>query len=217
MPVSHLSKWKYRKQSTGTPLRPFVDESAGSNLSWKTQGLNGNKVLTDKKRYLVCFKMSKWFSERRDTCILLVQKTGKKRERGIFNTGSSKVEVLPGTLLLLHSTANNIFIFESLDQENIEIECRTDAGEFEPVSLDDCQLLFSIPTCTERLVVFHNKQWLEEGLNLQKGDVVEVQMKGYETDLLGILQYKGKVTDIEGTYFGVELVVIVLTEICSYN
>ena len=153
----------------------------------------------------------RYSDEKRYTCILLVQKIGKKRERGLFSSGSSKVDVLPGTLILYQKldSVDNTLIFESLDQENIELECKTN-DEYEPVSIDEFQLLYSVPTCQERLVVFHNKAWIEEGMDLKVGDAVEVQMKGCEADLLGILRYKGKVTDIEGIYFGVELVVIFL-------
>ena len=153
--------------------------------------------------------MSNWYlDEKKYTCILLVQKIGKKKERGLFSSGSSKVDVLPGTLILFqnHNSFDKTLVFESLDQENIELECKS-SDEYEPVSTDEFQLLYSIPTCQERLVVFHNKAWIEEGMDLKVGDAVEVQMKGCDPDLLGMLRYKGKVTDIEGIYFGVELVV----------
>ena len=149
-------------------------------------------------------------------CILLVQKIGKKRERGLFSSGSSKVDVLPGTLILFQNqnSVDNTLLFESLDQENIELECNSN-DEYEPVSIDEFQLLYSVPTCQERLVVFHNKPWIAEGLDLKVGDAVEVQMKGCDNDLLGILRYKGKVSDIEGIYFGIELVVNVLRKLNS--
>ena len=151
--------------------------------------------------------MSNWYIDERKY-ILLVQKTGKKKEKGLLKSGSSKVDVLPGTLLhLLYSSDPNIFIFECLDQENIEIECRS-TDEFGSVTPDEFQLLFSVPTCNDRFVVFHNKSWIEEGMQLKVGDIVEVQMKGCDNDLVGILRYKGKVTDIDGIYFGIELVVI---------
>lgn len=149
--------------------------------------------------------MTSWHEDRRCSCILLVKKIGKKKEKNLLKSGSSKVDVLPGTLLLLQNSFDpNSHVFECFDQENIEIECTVD--EYQSVSIDEFQLLYSVPTCNERLTVFNNKQWLEEGMILKVGDVVEVQMKGCDNDLLGILRYKGKVTDILGIYFGVELV-----------
>lgn len=152
--------------------------------------------------------MSKYYPDDKYTCILLVQKSGKRKEKGLFNTGSSVVDVLPGTLLFLQKSFENSVVFECIDQGNVEIECSRN-GEYESVTTDELQLLYSVPTCAERLTVFHNKTWLQEGLDLIVGDAVEVQMKGCDPDLIGILRYKGKVSDVAGIYFGVELVVII--------
>ena len=202
IPVLYTLQLGNRIQLTGSWFYSNDDESAEKHSQWLEKPLtNYQKVFFD------CFKMSSRFIEDR-RFILLVQKNGKKRERTLLKSGSSKVDVLPGTLLrLLYSEDPHLFIFETFDQENIEVECRS-TDEFEAVTPDEFQLLFSVPTCNDRLVVFHNKAWIEEGIQLKVGDLVEVQMKGYDNDLLGVLKFKGKVTDIEGIYFGIELVVM---------
>ena len=143
-------------------------------------------------------------------CILLYQCLGKKREKGLLKSGSTKIEVLPGTLLRFidvdrGSVVPKTFLLETLDPENIEIHC--DQDKFKEVKDEEYDYLVSIPTCNERLNVFYNKEWLQEGVGLQIGDSVEVSIKGVSVDVLGIIRYKGHVSDVPGIYFGVELIV----------
>lgn len=139
--------------------------------------------------------------------ILLADKIGKKKERGILRT-TSKVDVLPGTLLLLVEERNDKqrntlwWILETLDPENIEIECQpTDTGQ---LSKTEFALLQPIPVCEERLSIFQDQEWLKEGAQLQINDQVTVAVKG-QPYLKGIIKYKGELPGVKGIQFGIEL------------
>lgn len=143
--------------------------------------------------------------------ILLADKIGKKKERGILRT-TSKVDVLPGTLLLLVEERNDKqrntlwWILETLDPENIEIECQpTDTGQ---LSKTEFALLQPIPVCEERLSIFQDQEWLKEGAQLQINDQVTVAVKG-QPYLKGIIKYKGELPGVKGIQFGIELLGVI--------
>ncbi|XP_062592565.1 ubiquitin carboxyl-terminal hydrolase CYLD-like [Saccostrea cucullata] len=140
--------------------------------------------------------------------ILLADKIGKKKERGILRTTSSKVDVLPGTLLLLveerydKQRTTLSWILETLEPENIEIECQpTDTGQLTKIEF---ALLQPIPVCQERLSIFQDQEWLKEGAQLQLEDPVTVAVKG-QPYLKGIIKYKGELPGVKGIQFGIEL------------
>ncbi|XP_071091905.1 ubiquitin carboxyl-terminal hydrolase CYLD-like [Haliotis cracherodii] len=148
-------------------------------------------------------------SENEQYFILLLKKLGKKKERGFVSSlkSGSKVELLAGTLLVLTDNFSKgdklIFLLETLDSETVEIQCIP--GEIETVGLGALDLLNPVPTCQDRLAVYQDKEWMKEGLVLKEGDHVLVKPKGEQTELPGILRYKGKVPNIKGIIFGVEL------------
>lgn len=140
--------------------------------------------------------------------ILLDDKIGKKKERGILRTTSSKVDVLPGTLLLLVEERNDKqrntlwWTLETLEPENIEIECQPpDTGQ---LSKTEFALLQPIPVCQERLSIFQDQEWLKEGAHLQLNDPVTVAVKG-QPYLKGLIKYKGELPGVKGIQFGIEL------------
>ncbi|XP_048762223.2 ubiquitin carboxyl-terminal hydrolase CYLD-like [Ostrea edulis] len=140
--------------------------------------------------------------------ILLADKIGKKKERGILRTTSSKVDVLPGTLLLLVEERNDKqrntlwWTLETLEPENIEIECQPpDTGQ---LSKTEFALLQPIPVCQERLSIFQDQEWLKEGAHLQLNDPVTVAVKG-QPYLKGLIKYKGELPGVKGIQFGIEL------------
>lgn len=149
--------------------------------------------------------------------ILLADKIGKKKERGILRT-TSKVDVLPGTLLFLteerFDKQTNIlwWILGTSDQENIEIECQpTDTGQ---LSKTEFALLQPIPVYKERLSILQDQFWLKEGTELQINDHVTVAVKG-QPFLKGIIKYKGELPGVKGIQFGIELLGVNI--LISYN
>ncbi|KAL5022293.1 hypothetical protein ScPMuIL_001448 [Solemya velum] len=121
-------------------------------------------------------------------------------------SGSSQVEVLAGTLLTLveerlYQHGNSKLILEIIDQENTVLESCID--DLSPLTYIQFELLRTVPSCSDRLLVFHDRQWLHEGESLKVGDKVQVQIKGHHNSLSGIIRFKGS---LDGCiYFGVEL------------
>lgn len=139
--------------------------------------------------------------------ILLVRKIGRKKERSILRPSNSEVEVLPGSLLVhIEETYNKheqlVWILELLEPESTEVECYFD--EIQQLKHQELNLLQPIPVLSERVTVFHDKTWLNEGVTLSVGDPVIVSLKG-NPDLAGTLRYKGVLKDNTGIQFGVEL------------
>jgi len=149
-------------------------------------------------------------------CILVRNCSGKKKEKGLIKSTTSRVDVLPGTLLVLvfrdidkrSHHQNNQYELETVDQENVEVRCSDE--DFKRISIDDFNLLMSIPTCNERMTIFHHESWLREGVELSCGDYVDVYDKQLARDLTGVLRFKGLVEGVKGTHFGVELIVSTL-------
>lgn len=149
-------------------------------------------------------------------CILLTKCCGKKREKKLLKSSTIKVDVLPGTLLLLldvikHPNNSVLYVLETIDQDDIEVQCPN--SDIRDITRDQFNLLINVPTCADRFTIFQNKEWLTEGLELSVGDYVDVYDKQSAQDLVGILRYKGEVTGIDGVHFGVQYVVI--TTFCS--
>lgn len=142
--------------------------------------------------------------------ILLTTKIGKKKESGILRKSYSRVEVLAGTLLLRVSDSERdengiaIWTLETLEPENIEVECKPVFDEIKQIDRLELQLLQPIPVCSERIAVYMNSNWLQEGLNLKVGDGVIVYLKGHP-ELQGLLRYRGELPGQKGIQFGVEL------------
>ncbi|XP_060080817.1 ubiquitin carboxyl-terminal hydrolase CYLD-like [Ylistrum balloti] len=138
--------------------------------------------------------------------ILLVRKIGRKKERSILRPSNSEVEVLPGSLLVHIEEINKhgqlVWILELLEPDSTEVECCLD--EIQQLKHQERYLLQPIPVLSERVTVFHDKTWLNEGVTLSVGDPVIVSLKG-NPDLAGILRYKGGLKDNTGIQFGVEL------------
>lgn len=151
-----------------------------------------------------------------DTYILLVTKNGKKKkDKRLVNIrgNSGRVELLAGCLLKANHQPNNEAVtltdrnsssFESIDTADIvEVQCTKQ--EVERLRGADSNLLRPIPTCVERLDVYKNKDWLLEGSTLKTGDTVFVKIKGHQSELPGLLRYRGALPDLPGLFFGVEL------------
>ncbi|BFZ12764.1 hypothetical protein BsWGS_15803 [Bradybaena similaris] len=134
--------------------------------------------------------------------ILIQATTGRRKD-------STPVEVLAGTLLSFveeKEVKSKIdFVFDVLDAEKpIRVTCNV--GEFRNISPLVKDLLRPIPTCKERLEVYNDGEWLSDGTRLKVGDSVFVKLKGEQSELPGVLKFKGsEVPDSKGIIFGVEL------------
>ena len=140
--------------------------------------------------------------------ILKKEKIGKKKEKGILRTTSTKVDVLPGTLLCLleEDTRENrlLWTLETVDSDSNHVEVQCYPNETGQLAYNEFRLLLPIPVCQERLSIYQDQGWLKEGANLHEGDRVLVSLKGYP-DLAGTIRYKGELPSSKGIQFGVEL------------
>lgn len=134
--------------------------------------------------------------------ILIVTKYGRKKD-------STSVEVLAGTLLSLveekESKGKIELTYDVLDADKpIKVSCSL--TEVRNITAIDKKLLRPIPTCKERLEVYTDNDWLNDGKKLKPGDQVYVKLKGEQSELPGVLRYKGyDFPDSKGVMFGVEL------------
>ncbi|XP_050395598.1 ubiquitin carboxyl-terminal hydrolase CYLD isoform X2 [Patella vulgata] len=149
--------------------------------------------------------------------ILLSKKTGKKRDKvsSTLMRPKSKTEVLPGTLLRFFDEVTKgstyYLCLVSVDSEPVEIECIP--GEAEEIEQQVMDLLQSIPTCSDRLAVYNDKDWLSEGLAITRraksneslDEPAYVKLKMDSCLSPGTIRFVGKLPDLKGIYFGVEL------------
>ena len=148
-------------------------------------------------------------------CILVKSCVGKKKEKGLLKTSTSKVDVLQGTLMVYmcpnedYPKNQQPHVLECLDQDNIEVQCFTD--DFKHITKDEYEMLLAVPTCQDRYAMFQSGEGLKDGLNLNVDDFVEVYDKPSAKDLIGKLRYKGPVDGLQGIYFGVELIVSIVS------
>ena len=162
--------------------------------------------------------------------ILLRKKHGRRRGKNSHaltrgqNSERSKIhaepqphlEVLAGSLLLLveviTSHGKSECEFEILDEApegqqetSVRVICIIN-DDVRNLTQQELNLLRPIPTCKERLEVFIDSSWLNDGKQLKLGDHVFVKLKGELSEIRGILRFKGtNYQDSKGILFGVEL------------
>ena len=76
---------------------------------------------------------------------------------------------------------------------------------FVSISYEVHQLLVAIPECANRLRVFKDNLWLNEGLSIAQGSEVVILDQNSKYDMYGVVKYIGAVSKYRGTYFGIEL------------
>lgn len=143
--------------------------------------------------------------------ILLNKTVGTKKVKKCLGVKKTNIDVQPGTFLRLNdmyvnSKAVSLYILEMIGEENVEVLCLESA--IKEVTGDLFSLLINTPTCVERLRVVQNEEWLAEGLELKEGEYVDVYDEQLNRHLVGLLRYKGGVSDNPGIHFGVQYVVM---------
>ena len=143
---------------------------------------------------------------------------GKNQEKNRGQTESSQphLEVLAGSLLLLveeiSSHGRLEYELEILDEASegepdcaVRVNC-TPGEDVRGLPLQVLELLRPIPTCKERLEVFNDSTWLNDGTQSRVGDRVFVKLKGELGAISGVIRFKGsEVQESKGILFGVEL------------
>lgn len=116
------------------------------------------------------------------------------------------MEVLAGTLLTLveprkYHHGITKYVLEIVDQESTVLESQKE--DLNPLTPIQFELLRAVPSCSERLAVFNDQEWLSEGETLKIGCRVQVQIKGQPQ--LGVIRCR---ISVDGCiYFGIELLV----------
>ena len=130
-------------------------------------------------------------------CILVRNCVGEKKKYGLIRCTTLRVEVSCTRCWFKKNTDKlfrrqiNQYTLETIDQEHVEVRCSDE--DFQRISIGDFNLLMSIPTCKERMTIFHHESWLREGVELSCGDYVDVYDKQLARDLTGVLRFKGLV------------------------
>ncbi|CAL1538479.1 unnamed protein product [Lymnaea stagnalis] len=145
--------------------------------------------------------------------ILLVTKFGRKKDSYTHNSynalSKENIEVLPGTLLyIVEENTENGRVEFTLETQDLEkpIILKCVPGEVESIPQNVVELLKPIPTCKDRLEVYNDKEWLKDGKRLKLQDKVYVKLKVEQSELEGILRYKGsEIPETKGIMFGVQL------------
>ena len=95
-------------------------------------------------------------------------------------------------------------VLNAPEHENAELVCNL--SDVKRLSPAEANLLYAIPVCAERLKVFNDKAWIDEGVRIKEGDFVDVKLSNHQYELPGIVRYRGPVPNSKGELFGVELI-----------
>ncbi|XP_029181052.2 U-box domain-containing protein 70-like isoform X2 [Acropora millepora] len=85
----------------------------------------------------------------------------------------------------------------------LRLECRKE--DVTELTVQEADLLLAISSLTKRLALFDDGKRLDFGKRLEHGSRVLVLVKGVSDKLPGVVRFKGKLSDLPGTMFGVEL------------
>lgn len=139
--------------------------------------------------------------------ILLIEKCAKRKD---LHSQSKKEEILRGGTLLrllrrtfVKTTTTQQepqFLLEKKGDSEVQVIC---------VESEIAKLSWEIPyiepiiILKERLEVFKDKDWLNIGKKLRKGDPVYVKVKDEQVE--GIVMFKDEVSEAKGVIYGVKL------------
>ena len=150
--------------------------------------------------------------DQRKKYILLQDRVGQTVERNFLglSTKATPVQLLRGELLeALPETEqpqDSIKIaLVGIDRESLRLECTLEY--LTRLSDEDTNLLLAISSLEERYQTFMDRIRLDFGRKMSVGESVYVSVKGVSNKLPGIVWYKGELPSVNGTMFGVELIV----------
>ena len=97
----------------------------------------------------------------------------------------------------------------------LRLECRKE--DVTELTMQEVDLLLAISSPMLRLAVFHDGKRLDFGKRLEHGSRVLLSVKGVSNNLPGVVRFKGKLPDLPGTMFGVELHVSPMSVVGRYG
>ena len=163
---------------------------------------------------------------RKSLFILLSDQLASRREKALLprqKTDEDCVTVLQGSLWTLSNpevedgavnSANAIYmsgrpkwILNSKEFDGVVLQ--TTPSEVERLSEHEYELLIGLSTCADRYKVFRDKEWLREGLDIDKDSLVYIlNQNDLPERVPGIVRYKGRLPGKSGIWFGVQLSVV---------
>ena len=144
--------------------------------------------------------------------ILLRDADGRTPKRNIFTFGlsmtSTRTEILKGSLLKELPEAEqpqDLTKVALVGIDCLSLRLETDICRLERLTDEDANLLLAISSLQERCETFKTRfHW---GRQISLGSKVSVSVRGFSTNLPGVVWYKGESPSNSGTMFGVELTV----------
>ena len=152
--------------------------------------------------------------DQRTKYILLQDLVGETIERNVFSLGFSTkltpTHVLRGDLLeALPETEQpqdpTKIVLIGVERKSLRLKCTLEY--LTRLSDEDANLLLAISLLEERYQTFLDRIRLDFGRKISPGGNVYVSMKDVSKKLSGVVWYKGELPSINGTLFGVELIV----------
>ena len=145
--------------------------------------------------------------------ILLSDQIATRREKGVLNRqrGEEKIQVIQGSLWRLDDSEDPLaarskpsITLTSLEFDGVVLQCPP--SEVERLSEQEYELLVSLSSCVDRLNIFTDKEWLDEGTKIDIDSIVFVLKFGESPEkVIGRVRYKGPLPGLNGTWFGIEL------------
>ena len=150
--------------------------------------------------------------------ILLSDQLANRREKALLprqKTDEDCVTVLQGSLWTLSNPdgedSNSIYMggrpkltLHSAEFDGVVLQ--TTQSEVERLSEPEFELLIGLSTCADRHKVFRDKEWLREGLEIDKDSLVYIlNSPDLPERVPGKVRYKGRLPGKSGIWFGVEL------------
>ena len=148
--------------------------------------------------------------EPRTRFILLQDRVGEILERNMPTLGLTKstptqllkgelVEALPENEQPGDSTR---IAFGGIDRK-LRVECRTE--DVMKLTEEEADLLLAISSATLRYQICFDRKRLDFGKRLDYGSQVLVSINGVSKKLPGMIWFKGELSSVRGTMFGIEL------------
>ena len=164
--------------------------------------------------------------------ILLTDQVANRREKGLLprqKTDEVHVTVLQGSLWFQPnadaddagaSTTIRVgrprLTLNSMEFDGVVLQ--TTPSEVERLLEAEFELLIALPTLADRYRVFRDREWLREGLELEKDSLVYVlNVQDLPERTPGKIRYKGPLPGKSGMWFGVELTAVSVEITHSYT
>lgn len=148
--------------------------------------------------------------------ILLRERVASKKEKGLLRNQpqDSNTHVLEGSLWYRPVSDYErddaycaVSTLQSVEFDGVYLPDCDLSTDVKVLQRDDFELLYALTTCSERIKIYKDKQWMEQGRLIQVNSVVHyiTTLGVTESRIPGKVRYKGVLPSQNGMWFGVEL------------